>query len=249
MNALVERAGFSFIPAQFQYSNGVVAKPGFMIERARFTRPIPLAEGFARIEVFLRAEGHPLTALCACELRSPGQFTDAGFIAFNRLYVGTLERWGIFANDVNPVARSNVCPEIAPPSTPSFYAFCYVHEAAGAPPSFVAAGSGEARGGTEPYSERTIRYGETTPDAMTEKVRFVVGEMERRMGAMGTDWSATTANQVYAVHDFHAAVGPEIVARGAAPHGIDWHYCRPPVLGLEFEMDTRAVYRERVLAS
>jgi hypothetical protein len=32
---------------------------------------------------------------------------------------------GIFRNEVNLVARSNVCPEIDPPATPSFYAFSY----------------------------------------------------------------------------------------------------------------------------
>ncbi len=51
------------------------------------------------------------TAFCACELRSPEPFTEEGFKAFNRVYVGTLERWGLFKNEVNPVARSNVCPE------------------------------------------------------------------------------------------------------------------------------------------
>jgi hypothetical protein len=33
----------------------------------------------------------------------------------------------------------------------------------------------------------------------------------------------------------------EIVARGAARFGLTWHYCRPPVRGLEYEMDCRAV--------
>lgn len=247
MTGLTEREGFAFIPAQFQYSNGVIARPGFEIERVRFARPVPLADGFLRIEAFLAAERLKPTALCACELRSPGQFTDAGFIAFNRHYLGTLERWGIVANDVNPVARSNVCPELAPPDTPSFYAFCYARPTSAAAPSFVSAGSGEAREGNEPYRERTIRFGETSLDAMAEKARFVVAQMERRMALLGTDWSRVTATQVYAVHDFHSAIGPDIVARGAAEHGIDWHFCRPPVIGLEFEMDCRAVHRERVL--
>ena len=56
-----------------------------------------------------------------------------------------LETWGLFKNDVNPVARSNVCPEIDPPSEPSFYAFSYTVPGDGR--SFVAAGSGEARDG------------------------------------------------------------------------------------------------------
>jgi hypothetical protein len=38
---------------------------------------------------------------CACELRSPAQFTDAGFVAFNRHYVERLAARGIFREEVN----------------------------------------------------------------------------------------------------------------------------------------------------
>ena len=88
--------GYRFIPFQFQYSGGVVAEPGFRIERARFRRPLPLAQGFDAVEAYLGALGRPPTAFCACELRSPAQFTEAGFIAFNRSYVERLAAWGIF---------------------------------------------------------------------------------------------------------------------------------------------------------
>src|SRR5713226_4115768 len=71
---------YRFIPYAFQYSGGVVADPGFVIERARFRRPVPLADGFAALEAHLKSLGRPPTALCAAELRSPGQFTEAGFI-------------------------------------------------------------------------------------------------------------------------------------------------------------------------
>ena len=118
-------SGYRFIVHQFQYSGGVAAEPGYRIERARFASPLPLAEGFDAIEAYLAGIGRPPTAFCACELRSLAQFTDAGFVAFNRHYVERLAAWGIFRNEVNPVARSNVCPEIDPPATPSFYAFSY----------------------------------------------------------------------------------------------------------------------------
>ena len=138
--------GYRFIVHQFQYSGGVAAEPGFRIERARFARPLPLAEGFDAIEAYLAGIGRSPTAFCACELRSPAQFTDAGFVAFNRHYVERLTAWGIFRDEVNPVARSNVCPEVDPPTTPSFYAFSYtVPSENRAARSFVAAGSGEAR--------------------------------------------------------------------------------------------------------
>ncbi len=247
MSGTIDRAGYRFIPGPFQYSAGVAALPGYAIERVRFANPIPLVEGFRRIETFLRAAGLPLTAFCACELRSPAPFTDTGFIAFNRDYVGTLERWGILSDDRNPVARSNVCPEIDPPATPSVHAFCYVTAKAGAAHSFVVAGSGEAQEGPGSYRDKTVRYGETSPDAMLEKGRFVLGAMEQRMAALGGRWGLTTAVQVYTVHDLYPFLASEIVARGAARHGLTWQFCRPPVIGLEYEMDCRAVALERVL--
>jgi hypothetical protein len=248
MSNTIERAGYRYIPGPFQYSAGVAALPGFAIERVRFANPIPLTEGFQRIEAHLTGAGLPLTAFCACELRSPGQFTDAGFIAFNRQYVGTLERWGIVANDRNPVARSNVCPEVDPPAEPSFHAFSYVRPAANAPHSFVIAGSGEAQEGTGSYRDKTIRYGETSPDAIAEKARFVLGAMETRMAALGAAWDSTTGVQAYTIHDIHPFLASQIVSRGAARHGLTWHYCRPPVIGLDFEMDCRSVMTETVLA-
>ena len=102
---------YRVIGHQFQYSGGVAAEPGFRIERARFTRPVPLAAGFDAIEAYLGI-GHSPTALCACELRSPGQFTDVGFVAFDRHHVERLAAWGIFRDEVNPVARSNVCRKL-----------------------------------------------------------------------------------------------------------------------------------------
>jgi hypothetical protein len=247
MAGTIDRQGYRYIPGPFQYSAGVAALPGHAIHRVRFANPVPLIEGFGRIEAFLKDAGLPLTAFCACELRSPAPFTDAGFIAFNRDYVGTLERWGIFANDRNPVARSNVCPEIDPPGTPSFHAFCYVAPAEGVVPSFVVAGSGESMEGTGPYRDKTVRYGETGPDAIAEKARYVLGVMETRMAALDGQWGSTTAVQVYTVHDVYPFLATEIVTRGAARHGLTWQFCRPPVVGLEYEMDCRGVAMEQVI--
>ena len=248
MTATIERDAYRFIPGPFQYSAGVAAKPGFAMQRVRFLDPVPLLEGFQRIEAFMTAEGLPFSAFCACELRSPAPFTDAGFVAFNREYVGTLERWGIFANDVNPVARSNVCPELHKPAGPSFHAFTLAVPAPGAPPSFVIAGSGESQEGGGSYKERTVRYGDTSAEGMGEKIAHVMTVMERRMEAVGVTWADTTAAQIYTVFDIFPHLAQGIVARGAARHGVDWHLCRPPVIGLDYEMDCRGVYLERVLA-
>jgi hypothetical protein len=239
--------GFRYIPAVFQYSGGVAASAGFEIRRMRLRTPLRLRDGFAAIEHMIRAAERPLSSFCACELRSPAPFTDDGFRDFNKAYIVTLRDWGLVDGDTNPVARSNVCPEIAPPPEPSFHAFCFTVPAPQSTPTFVVAGSGEAREGGATYAERTVRYGETAPDAMREKARFVLGEMERRLGLLGHRWSDTTATQVYTVHDLHPFLGDEIVRRGAAHAGLTWHHCRPPVRGLEFEMDCRAINSESVV--
>jgi len=246
--AVFSPGGYRYIPAVFQYSGGVAAEPGFAIVRMRFRRPVPLTEGFARVERAIREAGRPLTAFCACELRSPAPFTEEGFRAFNEIYAGTLRQWGAMHGDVNPVARSNVCPEIDPPRGPSFHAFCFTVAAMAPLPTFVVAGSGEATEGKGNYRDHTVRFGETSPDAIREKARFVLGEMERRLSLLGFSWADTTATQLYTVHDPHPFLADEIVRRGAARSGLTWHYARPPVRDLEYEMDCRAIAEERVLA-
>lgn len=237
---------YRYIPAVFQYSGGVAAEAGFQIERVVFHTPLPLAAGFRRAEAIIKARGRPLTAFCACELRSPQPFGDDSFRGFNELYVQTLAAWGIYDGKVNPVARSNVCPEIAPPGEPSFHAFSFTVPADDARPTFVVAGSGEAREGGATYRESTVRYGETSDAAIREKALFVLGEMERRLGMLGQSWAATTSTQVYTVHNLHPFFSDEIVRRGAARGGLTWHLCRPPVRGLEYEMDCRGITVEQV---
>jgi len=246
---MFQPGGYRFITHAFQYSGGVAAEPGFAIERARLARMLPLAHGFDAIEAHLKNRGRPPSAFCACELRSPAQFTDAEFVAFNRHYVERLESWGIFRDEVNPVARSNVCPEIDPPATPSLYAFCYTMPAqAGYPRTdFVAAGSGEANGASGPYADRIVRRGDTSPDGLREKARFVLGAMERRMGVLGRSWVEVTATQLYTVFDIYPALAEQFVQRGATAAGLTWHYARPPVLGLDVEVDVRGLSREIVL--
>jgi hypothetical protein len=245
----IAQFGYRYIPGPFQYSAGVATLPGHRIERMRFLNPVPLEAGFARIEAYLKEAGLAPTAFCACELRSPAPFTDEGFRSFNRLYVGTLERWGIVKGDANPVARSNVCPAIDPPSQPSFHAFSIAVPSSDKAKSFVIAGSGEAKEGQGLYASRTVRYRETTPDAMREKAVFVLQEMERRLAALSAGWIDTTATQAYTLHELHHFLADEIVRRKAARHGLTWHFASPPVIDLEYEMDCRGVHVEKVLVA
>jgi hypothetical protein len=240
--------GYCYLPGVFQYSAGVAALPGFCIERVAFHEPAPLLEGFRRAEEFIQAAGRPLTAFCACELRSPAPFSEPAFRSFNEHYVGLLIQWGLIVDGANPVARSNVCPEFFVADEPVLYAFSYVTQAEpSAPPSFVISGSGEVPEGKANYRDHIVKPGDVSPAGMRAKVRFVRGEMERRLAGLGMDWRHVTATQLYSVHSFHDCLDHELIRPGAARHGLTWHFCRPPIAGLDFEMDCRGVTSERVL--
>jgi hypothetical protein len=245
--------GYRYIKAVFQYSSGVAAEPGFEIERARLARALPLKEGFAAVEAHLQALSRPTVALCACELRSPKPFSVDGFTEFNREYVKVLARWGIYRDEANPVARTNVCPEFDAPPEPSLHAFSYTVPSYAAPgkpgrrDSFIIAGGGEVGDGPGGFGERIVRRGDTSREGMREKIRHVVGEMERRLRALGFGWKDALATQAYSVQDLGPFMADEIARRGIAPAGLTWHFARPPVIGLEYEMDVRGAAREIVI--
>lgn len=240
--------GYRYIKAVFQYSGGVAAESGFEIERARFTHPLPLAEGFAAAEAHLNAIGRPLAAFCACELRSPAPFTESAFYAFNGAYTETLERWGIYRAGINPVARTNVCPAFEPPAAPSLYGFSYtVPSKTKGRGTFVIAGSGEAPEGKANYRDHIVRLGDTSPDGLRDKVRYVVTEMQHRLAALGFSWGDALDTQAYTVHDIGFLVTRGMAPHAASVHGLAWHICRPPVVDLEFEMDVRAAARTVML--
>lgn len=245
--AIFSDGGYRYIEGMFQYSGGAAAQPGFEIVRARFLKPLPLADAFRAIEAHLKAEGRPSTAFCACELRSPAPFTEQGFIDFNKGYVQTLERWGLYKNGVNPVARTNVCPAYEPPPAPALYAFSYTVPSKTGRGSFIVSGSGEAPEGKPNYRDFVIRPNDVSVEGLREKMRFVMAEMQRRLAALGFSWSDATSTQVYSVCDIGALVEKELVASGAARDGFSWHFCRPPVVGLDYEMDVRGVAQELLL--
>lgn len=238
--------GYRFIRGVFPYSAGVVATQGMAIERLRFRRLKPMAEGFAAIAAHLGRLGRPLTALCGCELRSPAQFSDEGFATFNAQYVETLTQWKLFRDGINPVARSNLAPAVQPPAEPGFHAFSYTVSAPPAEPSFVVAGCGEVPEGQSNYRDHIVAKGDVTAAGLLRKARWVLAEQERRLTALGFRWRDVTATQVYTVHDIHTFLASELVARGADAGGITWHYVRPPIVDLDYEMDCRGVASEHV---
>jgi hypothetical protein len=245
---------FEFLEGGFPYSAGVIATPGNRLVRARFAQGQGMSAGFETIARHLSSQGRPLTSLCAIELRSPRQFSFAGFHDFNVGYVKVLTDWGLVKDGLNPVARSNVCPVFQPPSAPEFHAFTYSVPDTDTVPDvnylarrdYVVAGSGEWPEG-QPFPEAIVSRNDLSPGGFAEKVRFVVQTMQSRCAGLKGDWSRLTATQVYTAHDFHALLESHLGEVGLTRNGLSWHFCRPPILGLEFEMDVRSVLSELVL--
>ena len=253
---------YAFLPGGAPFSSGVIALPGYEIVRARFARPLPVADGFEAIAAHLRGHQRPPTALCAAELRSPLPFTFDGFSEFNAAYVSTLRRWGLVRQEGNPVSRSNVCPVHAPPTEPVFHAFSYTvpigsaqagllttpehSEWAPGPRNYVLAGYAEWAEGT-PFPDGIVARGDCSPAGLASKAAFVLDTLEQRCTALGGQWAALTAIQVYTAHDIGPMLASEFAPRGLTTLGLHWFPSRPPVQELEFEIDARCVRRELVI--
>ena len=237
---------YRFLPGIAPYSCGVVSKPSFEIAHVTLHRPVPYVEGFAIIESHLQAEGRLKAALCGIELRSPLPFSFRGFNEFNAGYARILEGWGLFVDGVNPVARTNVAPEVAPPLEPVLYGFSYARPCdPSLPPTFVVAGAGELPEGVL-NAEGIFRVGDTSPEGIAAKAEFVMDLMENRLRGLGGQWPDVTAIDVYTIHPVEPLL-PEILLKRAgagATHGIRWFYSRPPIVGIEYEMDLRGVRTE-----
>jgi hypothetical protein len=239
---------YRFLPGIDPYSSGVVAAPGFEVVHATLRAPVPWRDGFTRIEAHLREHGRPRTALCAIALRIPAPLSFDGFASFNRGYRELLAEWGLLAGGQNPIARTNVAPVVGAPPAASLHAFAYTRPAAPPGPTFVVAGSGELRDRSMDAAG-IVRGGDTSPAAMREKAEYVVGVMRDRLRGLGADWPHVTAVDVYTAYPIHGFLaGTVLAALGpAAVHGVRWYLSRPPIAGLDYEMDMRGVGTDLVL--
>jgi len=243
-----KKGGFRFLHGIAPYSSGAVAIEGCQVAHVTFSPAPPYRKGFEEIDRHLRKRGRPPEALCGIELRSPRPFTFAGFNEFNQRYLELLERRGILAGGLNPVARTNVAPEIDPPREVSLYGFSYTEAARAGAATFVVAGGGELAG-ERLAAVDIVRRGDVSEDGLREKAAHVLGLMEARLQGLGVGWTEVTATGVYTVHDPFPLMRKLLIPRlGAAKiHGIRWYYARPPIEEIEFEMDLRGCLRELVL--
>jgi len=238
---------FSFLVAPGgPFSAGVRANKGFALQRARFARPVPMMDGFARIKQHLSKLGRPVTALAACELRSPKPMTVQEFQAFNREYLKTLHEWGCREGEINAPARSNIAPITEVPAGSSFFAFTYTVPETNAAGDFLISGLPEIRPGvTDGY--RAFGGRDVSLKGLAAKARFVMDGLRERVTALGCDWSAITGSQVYTVHDLRPVLEGLFTELGISQIGVAWYPGWPPVNDMEFEVDVRRVRTELVI--
>jgi hypothetical protein len=239
---------YSFLKGIAPYSAGVIAETGFEIVHVRLSRCVSLKEGFDIVAAHLRTAGRPLQAICGMELRSPKPFTFTGFTEFNAGYVDALKKWDLHVDGMNPIARTNVAPVVNAPAEPALYGFSYTVRSNAKRKTFVVAGAGELPEGVlDPTA--VVRTGESSPAAIQEKMRFVMGLMEGRLSGLNVTWSDVTVSEVYTVHNIHPFLETELLKRqeeGGA-HGLTWHYSQPPIESIEYEMDLRGCATELVI--
>lgn len=237
--------GYRFVAGR-QFSGGVHAEPGFALRRVRFLKPLPLAQGIAAARAILDAASRPPEALCACELRSPAPLEPAAFVAFNETYLAALRANGFPADAPHPIGRSNLAPILAPPASAVLFAITFTVPADGpGGTDFFISGKPENRPAAT-WEEGIVGGTDTTGQGMRVKAVHVMGELRARMAELGADPHRITGAQAYTIHPLATVL--DIVA-GSLPlawGGITLVPAHPPVTGLAFEVDLRAVSEERV---
>jgi hypothetical protein len=229
------------------FSAAVAAQQGYEIVHARFLPLIALNEGYLRIEKHLKDAQRPLEAVCGMELRIPNILSREAFDEFNRPYIERLKRWGLEVEGANPVTRTNVAYEINRVAEPMLAGFYYTTPSTAPSETFVLSGVPEIasrEGGVQ-----IVARGDTSADGMRQKLECILQVLGTHLSEMTLKWENATAVNVYTVFDIYSLLAPLLLPHlGTSSHaGITWHYARPPVSGLELEVDARGIKRELIL--
>ena len=94
-----------------------------------------------------------------------------------------------------------------------------------------------------------VARGDTSADGLRQKLECILHVLGGHLSEMKLKWEMATAVNLYTVFDIHPPLSSTVLpVLGAASHaGLTWHYARPPVNGLDVEIDARAVRSELIL--
>ena len=241
---------YTFIKGIGPFSSGCKAQPGHEIVHATF-HPLPaLQHGFELIANHLQRLGRPIQAVCGMELRIPQPLSPQAFGEFNTPYIQQLADWNIIVDGVNPVARTNVALAVHPVAEPSLYGFSYTVPAQHRETTFVLSGSAETRRPQDGEGYEIVSHGDVSGEGLAQKASHVLHNLEARLHELEVTWADATTVQLYTVHNIHPLLESTLLLPlgSGSQHGLQWHYSRPPMTELEYEMDARGVQQECVLA-
>lgn len=228
-------------------SLGCRAHTGFEIVHVTF-HPLPsLEQGYDLVESYLKRQGRPMQALCGMELRMPAPQHSSDFSVFNAAYADKLRSWGLYLGNCLPTTRTNVAPEVQPPTVPSLFGFYYTRPSDVGRSTYVLSGVADIKRGSD--GTNIVAHGNLSPQGMGQKAWYVLQTLEGRMDELGMTWADATSTGVYTVQNIQYLMGSVIMPRlmGSAHRGLQWHFSRPPTHELEFEMDTRCILTEEII--
>lgn len=244
-----QRGNFRFTKGSAFYASAVIADPGFEIVRAVFENPVPLAAGFDAIQNEIKRRGRPVQALCGLELRAPAPYLNRPlFMEFNSMYVDRLRSLDLLVDGLVPVTRANLAVPDASVKEQCVYAFLYTAPSNVNRPTFATSAAADLRHKPDGTVEN-VAAGDTSEEGLREKVSFVARVVDGKLQEIGASWDLATQIRIYTVHQI-GALFPEVIlplAGSGARHGLTWYYVRPPVEGLEVEIDVRGVLQEVVI--
>ncbi len=234
------------LPVGSAYCGGVLPNEGFEVVRVLLRPWLPIEQGYAFAEAYVKSVGRPVQALCGMELRIPEVLTFEQWSSFNGPYREQLRKWGLMFGDYSGVCRSNIALELLPPVSASICAFSYTAPASGTGLSFLLTGQADI----DPRG-KIIAEGDIGPEGMQKRARYAIDAVGETLAKLKVAWKDATQIAVFHVHDIPGLWGPTMLgALGeTARHGVLVYRGRPPFAGLEVEIEARAVNRELVIAT
>jgi hypothetical protein len=246
----VSEGGFRFIPADGSpFSAGVASMPTHTLIRVRLRAPLPFEQGLDLVVRHLAGAKMRPSALAGLELRAPAVMSRPDFATFNTRYVAALRAKGFVTGQIVPVARSNMVPLYDPPKTDVLSAFTY------AVPNDPGQGAGGAAfllsGRPEYDGSHVFAPGDSSPEGMSRKARFVIQKLRQGVASLGARWSDLTGVQLYMTEPLSSVMGV-LREAGLTDIGLSYFQGATPVLGFDgvsyaFEADLRAIGLERVI--
>jgi hypothetical protein len=244
-----ERGNFRFTRGSEFYASGVVADPGFEIIRATFEKSLPLDLGFETVKRYMDTRQRPLSALCGFELRAAAPYSSRPlFMEFNSRYVDWLRSHDLLVDGLVPATRANLAVADGSITQQHLYAFLYTAPSSDTDRTFATSATADLRRHPDGRVEN-IALGDISASGLREKMIFIMDSLTEKLRDLGTSWRSATEIRVYAVHPVGELITDLIVpmAGFGARNGVTWQYTRPPVQGLEIEIDVARILQNLVI--